>query len=88
MMEYMAFGKPIIAFDLKETRYSAQKAAIYVAANSVHEFAMAIDVLLGDEKRRQEMGQFGLDRVQKVLAWDYSKPNLLAAYSKVLSEEC
>ena len=26
IMEYMAYGKPIVSFDLKETRYSAQEA--------------------------------------------------------------
>jgi glycosyltransferase involved in cell wall biosynthesis len=30
IMEYMAYAKPIVAFDLKETRFSVGDAAIYV----------------------------------------------------------
>src|SRR5262249_13528129 len=33
VMEYMALGKPIVSFDLKETRVSAGDAALYVAPN-------------------------------------------------------
>jgi hypothetical protein len=32
-MEYMALGKPMISFDLKETRTSAADAARYVTPN-------------------------------------------------------
>jgi len=34
IMEYMYFGLPIVAFDLRETRFSAQEAALYAPANS------------------------------------------------------
>jgi hypothetical protein len=34
-MEYMAIGKPLVAFDLAETRFSAQDAALYATPNSV-----------------------------------------------------
>ena len=30
IMEYMACSKPIVSFDLKETRFSAQKAALFI----------------------------------------------------------
>jgi glycosyltransferase involved in cell wall biosynthesis len=42
VMEYMALAKPIVSFDLKETRYSAKEAAIYVPPNDVKEYAKAI----------------------------------------------
>ena len=29
IMEYMALGKPIVQFDLREGRFSAQDAAVY-----------------------------------------------------------
>jgi glycosyltransferase involved in cell wall biosynthesis len=41
-MEYMALGKPIVSFDLKETRVSAADAAIYAKPNDEVEFATAI----------------------------------------------
>src|SRR5260370_14689315 len=33
IMEYMAYAKPIVSFDLKETRFSARYATIYVKPN-------------------------------------------------------
>jgi glycosyltransferase involved in cell wall biosynthesis len=84
IMEYMAFAKPIVAFDLKEHRYSAQEAAVYATPDSISEFADLITVLLDDPARRKEMGDYGLARVRQALAWDYSIPPLLAAYKSLL----
>ena len=41
-MEYMAFELPVVAFDLKETRVSADDAAVYVEPNDVAAYARAI----------------------------------------------
>ncbi len=86
VMEYMAFGKPIVAFDLTENRYSAQQAAVYARPNDVEEYARLIVELLEDAPRRREMGAWGLERVQAQLAWQYSRPVLLAAYAHVLGQ--
>lgn len=86
IMEYMAFGKPTVAFDLKENHYSAQHAAVYAKPNDVDEFAELINTLLNDENQRQQMGQFGLDRVHSELAWPYSQPFLLEAYEKIFRQ--
>ncbi len=32
------------------------------------------------------MGEFGYQRVQKELAWEYSVPNLLAAYERAFEK--
>jgi glycosyltransferase involved in cell wall biosynthesis len=80
IMEYMAFGKPIVAFNLRENRYSAQDAAVYARPNDVTEFAKLVSSLLDDEEKRRNMGSIGLRRVREKLAWTYSKPSLLSAY--------
>ena len=49
VMEYMAYGKPIVTFDLKETRYSAQDAAVYVPCNDEMAFAKATAALMDDD---------------------------------------
>lgn len=85
IMEYMVFAKPIVAFDLKENRFSAQKAAIYAQNNNVEEFANLILRLLNDEALRNEMGNFGQTRVKEYLVWDFSKPFLLKAYETALA---
>ena len=38
-MEYMAFGLPTVAFDLRETRVSAGDAAVYAVPNEIADFA-------------------------------------------------
>ena len=80
IMEYMAFKKPIVAFDLKENRFSASEAAIYTEPNDIKKFAENIVELLKDEKRRKSIGKFGFERVQNKLLWKYSKPVLIDAY--------
>ncbi len=80
-MEYMAMGKPVVAFDLPETRYSAQDAALYATPNQVEEFADHIETLLADEQLRIRMGESGRKRIVELLSWKQSKINLLLAYS-------
>jgi glycosyltransferase involved in cell wall biosynthesis len=83
IMEYMAFGRPIVAFDLKETRRSAEGAAVYAPPNDTRAFAELVAELLGDPERRFQMGEIGRQRVHDELSWTYSVPNLLAAYRSV-----
>src|SRR5260221_3419259 len=45
-LEYMAMGKPVVAFDLAETRFSAQNAALFATPNVVEDFASQIEALL------------------------------------------
>jgi glycosyltransferase involved in cell wall biosynthesis len=86
IMEYMALGKPIVQFDLKEGRFSAQEAALYCSSdNSVADFASKILWLLDHPEERRKMGQFGRNRVQKDLAWEYSVANLLSAYASAFA---
>lgn len=85
MMEYMALGKPIVAFDLRENRASGGDAAVYVPNNDAAAFAQAIADLMDDPARREEMGRVGRQRVEAGLSWLHSVPHLLAAYDAVLS---
>ena len=82
IMEYMALGKPIVQFDLREGRFSAQKASLYAVNNSIEDFAEKILWLLDHSDERRKMGVFGRKRVEEKLAWKYSIPNLLAAYDR------
>ena len=87
IMEYMALGKPIVQFDLKEGMFSAQEASLYSDnGNRVADFADKILWLLDHPEERQRMGDFGRRRVEKELAWEYSVGNLLAAYERVFSK--
>jgi glycosyltransferase involved in cell wall biosynthesis len=83
IMEYMALSKPIVQFDLREGRYSAQDASLYVPTDGGAEgFAAKIAWLLDHPADRRRMGESGHQRVAEQLAWEFSVPNLLAAYAR------
>jgi len=80
MMEYMALGKAIVSFDLKEARYSAHDAALYARPNDATDFARNVCWLLDHPEERQRMGELGRLRVSNALSWEHSVPELLRAY--------
>jgi glycosyltransferase involved in cell wall biosynthesis len=80
-MEYMALGLPVVAFDLLETRYSAQEAALYATPNVIEDFADHIEYLLEHEEVRQSMGAYGRQRIVEKLSWRQSSQHLLQAYA-------
>ena len=84
VMEYMSLGKPIVAFDLPEHRFTAREAAVYVTPNDERLFAHALARLMDDPDRRLALGATGSDRIKTQLAWEYSIPNLLSVYRNVL----
>jgi glycosyltransferase involved in cell wall biosynthesis len=83
MTEYMALGKPIVAFDLPEHRFTAQTAAAYAKPNDDFDLARVIAELARDPERRAEMGRYGRRRIEEVLAWQHSVPHLLEAYEAI-----
>ena len=87
IMEYMSLGKPIVQFDLKEGRVSAGEASLYADTESqVADFAAKLLWLLENPDDRNRMGQLGRKKVEQELAWEYSIPNLLAAYERSLNK--
>jgi len=87
MMEYMAFGKPIVAFDLPEHRFTAHDAALYVADNNELEFAKAIERLMVNPALCAEMKQLGRARIADELNWECSAANLIGVYRKLLETD-
>ncbi len=84
VMEYMAMGKPIVSFELREARVSAGEAAVYAQANDVSEFAKLTAQLLDDPAERARMGELGKTRVEGALSWSNSAQALLAAYESAV----
>ena len=87
VMEYMASAKPIVSFDLKETRFSARDAAIYVEPNNEAEFAEAIAQLMDRPELQKKMGTYGRRRVEEELQWTKVGKNLLSAYETLFAEK-
>jgi glycosyltransferase involved in cell wall biosynthesis len=82
IMEYMALKKPIVQFDLKEGRYSAQDSSLY--ATTVPDFCEKMDYLLSNEAVRNKMGEFGYNRVLTELSWEYESKKLINFYQRLL----
>lgn len=84
IVEYMAMGLPVVSFDLKESRYSAGEAAVYISNDDPDAMGDAMIALLQDPDRRRKMGEIGRRRVREALAWDYSKKVLVEFYDRLL----
>ena len=79
-LEYMAFGIPVVAFDLKETRVSADGSASYVPSGDVAAYARAIVKLLDDDSRRAAMGRTGRLRIEDELGWPHQRDAYVGVY--------
>jgi len=86
-MEYMAFGLPVVAFDLKETRVSAGEAACYIPSGDVPAYAKAIVELLDDQEKRESMGRLGRLRIEEELGWPYQREAYVGVYDKLLGRD-
>jgi glycosyltransferase involved in cell wall biosynthesis len=77
--EYLVLGKPVIAYDLLETRRTAAGAALLVSPGDHAAFAAAIVRIARDPEVRAELA--GKARRRAVaLTWEHSERALLAAY--------
>lgn len=81
VLEYMAASKPIVAFDLEETRASAGESAVYVPPGDVDQMAQAIEILMVDPDRCMEMGRVGRKRIEGGMNWDRSRKSLAQGYA-------
>lgn len=71
VMEYLAAGLPIVAFETRETRRIAGEAARYAPKGDVVAMARLIDELLDDQETREEMGYAGQRRAKESIAWEH-----------------
>jgi glycosyltransferase involved in cell wall biosynthesis len=82
-MEYMAYALPVVAFDLKETRVSAESAAVYVEPGDVEGFAKAIAELIDDPERRAKMAEVARARAAAVLDWEPQRRAYVGTFDRV-----
>lgn len=87
ILEYMAFSKPIVQFEVAEGRFSAQEASLYAKANDTADMADKIASLLADPETCAKMGAFGRNRVETKLSWDHQVDTLIAAYQRALERQ-
>jgi len=84
LMEYMALGKAVIAYDMPETKVSGGAAVVYVGGSSAQGLAKAIVALADDPVRRNELGAAARKRIEEHLSWERQRSSLAAVYRQVL----
>jgi glycosyltransferase involved in cell wall biosynthesis len=83
-LEYMAFGLPVIAFDLKETRVSAENAGVYVPDGDIPGYAESIVRLLDDPPLRRAMGEIARARIDGALGWPHQRTAYVQVYDQLV----
>jgi glycosyltransferase involved in cell wall biosynthesis len=77
--EYMGAGRPLVAYDLRETRRTAGDTALYAPCGQPHAFVEHILQLARDGELRLHLGQLARARALE-LTWDRSEEALLTVY--------
>lgn len=80
--EYMAAGRPTVAYSLCETRRTAQDAALYARCGDIDDFALQITSLAEDGNRRLALGRLARARALS-LNWGESARALLRVYERL-----
>jgi glycosyltransferase involved in cell wall biosynthesis len=83
LLEYMACGRPIVAYDLREHRESVGEGALYAEPNREADLAAKILDLVDDPERARRMGEYNRARFLERMAWEYSAAELLRAYDRL-----
>ena len=84
IFEYMAYGLPVVLYDLAEGRQSAGCAALYARGNDPVDFGDQIVKLLDSPSLRGRLGAVGRNRIVGGLNWDFQKQIFLEAYQTAL----
>ena len=77
--EYLAVGKPVVAYELLETANTAGDAALLVKRGDADAFAGAIALLARDPELRASLAARARQRAAN-LTWEHSERTLLRAY--------
>ncbi len=85
VVEYMALAKPVVSFDLAETRATVGPGGVVATPTTPEALGEAILALLDDPERRAEMGRRNRERFLAALAWEHQAPALVAAYRRLLA---
>jgi glycosyltransferase involved in cell wall biosynthesis len=82
LAEYLALGKPVVAYDLLESRRTVGEAAILVRPGDAEAFAEQIASLAADPVVRVSLSRRARARA-RTLTWERSEVALLAAYASL-----
>jgi glycosyltransferase involved in cell wall biosynthesis len=79
--EYMGCGRPLVAYDLRETRRTAGDTALYAPCGDRQAFVELVSDLARDGERRRRLGREARERALQ-LTWERSEEALRAVYER------
>jgi glycosyltransferase involved in cell wall biosynthesis len=85
ILEYMAYGRPIVLYELEEGRRTAGEGALYARPNDATDFANQIEKLLDSGELRRSLGEFGRKRTEEELNWKVQSTKLVGAYAGLVA---
>jgi glycosyltransferase involved in cell wall biosynthesis len=85
LLEFMALGKAVVAFDLPETRVSGGDAVLYADGYTTKALASAVRGLITNAEMRESLGRAARRRVEDKLAWEHQVDAFLSVFDRVRS---
>jgi glycosyltransferase involved in cell wall biosynthesis len=86
VVEYLAIGRPVVAFDLVETASVLGPAGLVVPDASADALAAALAELAADRPRLAELTSLASSRLDAIdLRWEHSAKRLLEVYESLLT---
>jgi len=82
--EAMACAVPVVSTDGGALPEVVGHAGVIVPARNVDALAAAVDALLRDSRRREELGARGRERILDEFSWDVCARQMLDYYRQVL----
>lgn len=82
VFDYLAYGLPMVMFDLAESRRTAAGAAYVAGGERPRDLADALATVLDNDAQRAEMAAASVERARSVICWDRERAQLLAAYAR------
>ena len=87
LLNYMACGLPVVAFDTPVNRELLGDDGLYAALGSVDDLARCLSDALADRSQLRQRGRRLRDRVTALFSWDAQVQRLLAVYGRLLAVE-
>ena len=83
ILNYMAMGLPVVAFDTPVSREYLQDLGAYADPGNADDLAARIVELLADDGRRTALGQGLRQRAADAFSWDHAGQRILQVYERV-----
>ena len=81
--EYLAAGRPVVAFDLRETRRTAQDAALYAPCDDLARFALADHAVAHKTRAFARRLPAAAEQRAQELVWEHAEEALIDAYDRL-----